>query len=295
MQNCSIQNYNFINISKNKKYNYSTFKSIAITDTVTFSSNSHIKKAPKKIFRDIIIKPFTLAGWLSDIFRREISEEEATKLLAQYKKLIFIENKEEYIKQLFNQLKKDFGWENIDFTYQLCKSNVDGNSMVNGGFRPLFPVVKSLPDRDFTIEKFIPEIIVLRTDMNKKDIFITLFHEFQHCKQHELAYRIDKKKFIDALIKNRFAKIEKTQEIVDIIDKYKAGINKYYAPEWDKMPPLQKNSKEYKLGLKYINNIANYIYIDENKKEYRKQVLERDAGIVDLLAGWIYKKALKSK
>ena len=54
------------------------------------------------------------------------------------------------------------------------------------------------------------------------------------------------------------------------------------------------NYNSYNIYIsKYIDNIANYIHLSQNPKEYRKQILEKEAGIADMLADWVYNKALK--
>ena len=73
------------------------------------------------------------------------------------------------------------------------------------------------------------------------------------------------------------------------------AINKYYAPVWDKLPLLRKGSKEYELGLKYLDNLANYITSSKDKKAYYKQILEKEAYNTSFLADCIYERALLRK
>ena len=271
-------------------------------DTVEFSANNKIQQNGMSTTTKALIGLATVgtliggyflhknmtspAKKLSKIFRREITSEEATQLMNRYKEIAKVENKEEYIKQMFKQLKKDYGWEGIDFTYNLNRTtNLTGGSV--GGFRPLSITGKTAPDGNYYIESFTPEIMEVCLNRSKEDIFATMVHEFQHCKQHEIAYRADKNKFIEAMIKKRLSP-EMTEEIA----MFKDAIDKYYAPVWDKLPALAKGSKEYELGLKYIDNIEHYVSASEDKIKYMQQLVEREAYSAGDKAKDIYKKAL---
>ena len=223
----------------------------------------------------------------SEIFRRDVSKDEAQKMVNNYKELLEIKDKEEFVKRMFDQIKKDYGWEGIDFTYKLNRTaNIEtgknGNAIV-GGFRPLGMVGKTLPNGDFIVDYFTPEIMEIALNRSKKDLFATIIHEFQHCKQHELAYRADKNKFIEAMLRKRLS-----PEMTEEITLFKDAINKYYAPIWDKLPALAKGSKEYELGLKYINEFEHYVGGLQDESKYMQQLVEKEARQAENKAKYIY-------
>lgn len=327
MTNDIVTNYIPYNMYQLYGYQYPTFKGTQIRqagvaqypaqtasgvnlnippDTFTFSANRQIEADTKKqglsttskLLVGTAIVGTLIGGYflhknmtspakkLSKVFRREVTSEEATQLMNRYKEIAKVENKEEYIKQMFNQLKKDYGWEGIDFTYNLNRSaNITGSTV--GGFRPLGMAGKALSNGDFVVDHFTPEVMEVCLNRSKKDIFVTMVHEFQHCKQHELAYRADKNKFIEAMIKKRLSP-EMTEEIA----MFKDSINKYYAPVWDKLPALSKGSKEYELGLKYIDNLEHYVSASENKTKYLQQLVEREAYSAEGKARDVFRKAI---
>ena len=190
---------------------------------------------------------------------------------------------------MFNQLKKDYGWEGINFTYKLHRTSKITTEKANvvGGYRPLGVTGKTLPNGDFIVDSFTPEIMEICLNNSRENIFATLVHEFQHCKQHELAYRTNKNKFIETLIRKQLS-----PELTEEIAMFKEGINKYYAPVWDKLPVLTKGSKDYKLGLKYIDNIEHYVGASQDKSKYFLQLIEREAYNAEIKAKDVYRKCI---
>ena len=329
MTNYTVTNYSPYNMYRLYGYQYPAFKGTQIRqqsgvtqpvqavsgvnlnlppDTVSFSANRQIQADTKKqglsttskLLVGTAIVGTLIGGYflhknmtspakkLSKIFRREVTSEEATQLMNRYKEIAKVENKEEYIKQMFNQLKKDYGWEGIDFTYNLNRTtNLSGGSV--GGFRPLSTIGKTASDGNYYIDKFTPEVMEVCLNRSKEDIFATMVHEFQHCKQHEIAYRADKNKFIEAMIRKRLS-----PEMKEEIAMFKEAIDKYYAPVWDKLPAIQKGSKEYNMGLRYIDNLEHYISASEDKVKYMQQLVEREAYSAGDKAKDIYRKALSN-
>ena len=54
------------------------------------------------------------------------------------------------------------------------------------------------------------------------------------------------------------------------------------------MPKLKKESKEYELGMKYIDNKANYVQPTVNDSKYREQIIEKEAFSVSDMSDEIY-------
>lgn len=203
----------------------------------------------------------------SEIFRRDVSKDEAQKMVNNYKELLEIKDTEEFCKKAFEQVKKDYGYENIPIKFQ----NFTTKKNIIGACNTLHQRIEANYN-------------------NNKQFLGTLIHEFQHLKQHEYAYRTDKKMYIEALYK-RILKTEtnyidetlklnnlpkNTMNINNIEtatkDTIKNGLNNLFGSKQN----FDKNSEYYKQGLKYIDNEANYI--DSTKgKEYFEQLVEKEA------------------
>lgn len=210
---------------------------------------------------------------LSEIFRKDIPKEEAEAMLKRYKELFKIQDKEEFIKQIYNQAKKDYGYEHLDLNYILSKGKViDGAKKAAGGFHPLGLDVNRNSLNNYAFD--------FAQDHSKESLFGIIMHELRHCKQHEIAYRTDKEKFMQVLLNAR------TQS-VGVRDAYKKGIEKIYSPVWDKLPKIQPGTKEYEQGMKYIDNIG--LYKNGDESGYLSQILETDARDTETKAKKIYK------
>ena len=55
----------------------------------------------------------------SEIFRKDISKEEAEKLVNNYKEIFKIDNVDDFCTKIFEQVKKDYGFGNINIKYRL--------------------------------------------------------------------------------------------------------------------------------------------------------------------------------
>lgn len=122
-----------------------------------------------------------------------------------------------------------------------------------------------------------------------KSYFSSLFHETRHVKQYEIIYRTDKEAFVqtltdkfidngngimyqDMLRANGGNKSKTIQEV-------KQALREQLDCFWGGLTPFEKNSAEYKEGLRLIDGIKNYKFYGDchSNTEYRNQIIEYDA------------------
>lgn len=245
----------------------------------------------------------------SEIFRRDVTKEEAHNLIKKYKEIFKIEDADEYCKKMFEQIKKDYGYEKSNIVLEIHKLK-DNNTVkdlgawVTGrGAMELYPVV---PDSGKISLEY------------RKTLFGTIMHEFQHVKQTEYAYRTNMEKLAEAVFKNEFkgedtitklkeilnnsiklksvaehwkkseeltrlklqellTKAENGEEIVlhmnSDINKIKTSLNRVFG----NFEQFTNDSDKYKQGIRYIDNKKNYIRPEKDRKGYIEQLLENEA------------------
>ena len=247
----------------------------------------------------------------SEIFRRDVSKDEAQKMADRYKEILKESDVDSLCSKLFNQVKKDYGYENINIKLDIDKITEEARKKEAGGGWILNKARVTLRPYCVNGQKM--------TASDKKQILNTLMHEFQHVKQAEIAYRTNAEKYIQIIRKNNELptgdKLKKELEEMKAIlkddgrlktwarernqtveqlktDINKALNNKDYSAFinfnekecrqnlenlFGKYPKLKINSEEYKKGEKYLENEANYISAYDNETGYLEQILEKEA------------------
>ena len=266
----------------------------------------------------------------SEIFRKEISAEESKNLIKQYQEVFKINDKDEFCKKLYEQIKKDYGYEKLDIplVFEKFEAREDGKIAVahwnhfNGNVAINTEFLDSLP-RNLKFK-------------DKEEIMQAITHELQHTKQGEYAFRTNSTEYLDLtmsdqrapeyllwLFENHRNKVANsliqsnkniTKENVDaIIDKHiKKLKDGTYKSDNDVMETIasiiedrrkpankifggfdkfSKDSENYQQGLKYLDAQKNYSNVDMNI--YDNSILEKEAfGTADKLQDLI--KHLKS-
>ncbi len=246
----------------------------------------------------------------SEIFRRDVSKDEAEKLVKKYEELLNIEDTEEFCKKAFEEVKKDYGYENIPITLKINKVK-DVNGAGDAGWDSEIGIINInlLTDR-FTEKVFEKNRRGRKCELQK------IIHEFQHVKQDEIAYRTSRDGIAEAihetrgnmqnlkanaqsLLNGKKYKLEQQAKEMNIsveelrkrlecaiknIDDKKYGNVPFDKDKrivlddfFEKLPKFDKNSNEYKLGLKYIDSTKNYVKSANNRKGYHSQILENEA------------------
>lgn len=142
----------------------------------------------------------------SEIFRREVSASETETLVKRYKELYKIDKPDEFIKKAFEQVKKDYGYENakIDCSIHFYSLKSLFEQLTRN--KQLFRVGETRPinlEMCITVLGRKPEQKL--KSVHKTHILNILFHEFKHLQQYEYCYHKDKnqlfKTFWNELIK----------------------------------------------------------------------------------------------
>ena len=106
--------------------------------------------------------------------------------------------------------------------------------------------------------------------LSQKEIFKAMFHEFTHAKQHEMCYRTDPKALIDALVEARLSGLKNESAYAQIVDEYITAFKENYQKVWDRLPKIDKSSKEYEKVKKYLEEIRQYETTGSTKEQRQK-------------------------
>jgi len=276
--------------------NFSAVSTTTPNDSTHFSSNSKQKKENfwQKNWGKILLGALTIGTgaivtkgklWskpvsfekvqtnLAEIFgKKDLSKEETQKLLQTYKDIYKIKDKEEFIKKLFVQVKKDSGYgdnKKIYLTINDKKTSlldVIKKKSISGGFR--------METGEFTIYK----------ESLKQDIFPVMVHEFRHVKQGEFKFRSiaarktsleyyvenAKKTIPEICKKNLNAVIKETKKLVNEIFERRKSI-------YGNLPKFKEGSPEDIIGGKYEDAFLNYVTPDKSVKKYKNNIMEQEA------------------
>lgn len=215
---------------------------------------------------------------LSEILGKDLSKEEAEKILSKYRGICNESSMEEYLNKLFKEVKKDCGYEDLDLVLKIEKLK-DGSFQtfnehsVNGG--------AGCVNKEITLYPRTSNNSLSRKD--RRTLFGTTWHEFKHVKQNEQAYRADSKALIDAYVqrleKNHPEFIEEMMKenkcsredaLKDIYEEIGNNLESLFG----KYEKYAIGSPEYEKGLKYIENELNYV---KDGPEYYTQLVEKEA------------------
>jgi len=231
----------------------------------------------------------------SEIFRKDVSKEEAQKMVDKYKEIFEIKDKDKFIEKCFKQVKSDYGYENIDISIdKLSKEAIEEakkrGKELSGGFNPLSVTFKDYHGAKYDGTEMIlgTKAVVVDPSKSKQEIFKSIVHELRHAKQHEMCYRLDKNKFFDAIKEARMGGCKNESWYNDICNEYISKLNEVYAKTWDKLPQLEKGTNEYNLALKYIEELRNYTGGAENFEKYKEQLIEQEAHVTAPFVQEIY-------
>ena len=225
---------------------------------------------------------------LSEIFEREISAGDAKEITDRYKKILEVKDDKEYLEKLFSQLKKDFGLER-----STIKLNIENFSRKKA---PNWAAMLSDTGVVLTVRTIDGKFA------SRKNLFSTLFHEFTHRKQDDIAIATNLAEYEDAIASKKLREYSKRQIKKhggpEAVKKWlKERGREIMEPEFKRVQEergqLPKDSDLYKRGLRYIDGLRNYIKESElksNPEAYRNNVLELEAYRAGDLATEIYEK-----
>lgn len=136
----------------------------------------------------------------SEIFRRDVSKEEAQKMVKEYKDVFTTKEKDDFVKKIFEQIKKDYGYQDKKLPLKL--ENLGGEDkngrIVYAHWNPFFSNIAMNTE----VLKNMPQKL---TKKNQNTICDYLIHEFQHVKQSEIAYRTNPKRYLNHISNDKSA------------------------------------------------------------------------------------------
>ena len=214
----------------------------------------------------------------SEIFRKNIGVDEAQKMASRYKEIFKIKDNKEFQNTLFEQVKKDYGLENT--AYELSIEKLRKHE--SGHFSP-FGKIKFLDKEGMTTVNFDSKGCIAVDEVHAKSreaFFSTIIHELNHAKQFEIAYKTDSVKALNSYfsrleIELPFINELKQQKNFDLISELTKVTKEFLGTT--PANSLKMGTKEYELGLKYINGNKNYIQADKNPKGYVEQFVEKES------------------
>lgn len=216
-----------------------------------------------------------------EVFMRDnITKDETIKILKRYKEIEKIKDKEKYAKAVFEEAKKNFGFEN----------------------KPISFMIKDLPDSKAWggCSKFNDFIETDLKKGNREGLLEHIHHEFRHAKQHEITFNqfpeyaeeLFMKKFIfsDEFIEIGTDEMHKlSREWVlngakpddgiysRLKNEYKNEVQKLIKNYIGDLSPDNVPQKYKEFAKKCQENQRNYIDIDKDEEKYLKQFVEEDA------------------
>lgn len=255
-----------------------------------------------------------LAKDFSEIFRRDVSKDEVSSMLKEYKELFKINDQKEFCQKAFEQVKKDYGYKDLDIKLTLNETTdgmFGGRWYSNGLAFEVF-------------DKKIMEVMGNEFNNKTKAAFLKIFfHEFQHAKQTEYGVRTSLDKYIKALtteeIVNRnyssmiqqiladknlleqraimancsaeefkqflinslqVIKTKGYKEVPELAAETQQGekvVRQRLEDLFGKFEKFKPETKEYKQGEKYIEEFGQYIEANENINKYKTQLIEQEA------------------
>lgn len=254
-------------------------------DSTSFTSKQNKKKSfLQKHFGEILIGVGVLAAgvfltkgklWgkpnfakvqknFAEIFgKKNLTKEETEKLIQKYREIYNIKDKDEFIRQAFNQIKKDFGYENTSITLNICHKRIKSKSSLGAS-------------GSYNIQNI--KIYAKRT---RARILDTIAHEFKHMKQFESMYRADSKKCTQIVIDmyNLTTSAELKEIYAENPKKFNEVVEEFFLKkDFGHLPKFKEGSPEYAQSENYFEAKMNYSKDKAGKnKDYRSNLLEQES------------------
>lgn len=197
------------------------------------------------------------------IFRRNFSKESSEQMLQKYKEIYQIEDKNEFIKKAFKQVKKDYGYETIDLELKIHDSPAQvGTAKASGAY--------------------YPDFIFISSNSEKENILGRLAHEFNHIRQDEYVYRLGHDIWVDATMQKAILRTTQLEGASSLstrrLNELKNEVNRlsgYMKNRFGYWPKLKEGTPEYIQAEKYLEaKKLNSPYVSES---YANNLLEQES------------------
>lgn len=269
----SVQRYNRVYSMNQRNFaNGNTYINYSVPFTSQSEDEVSIKSSLKdKLENRLKDKSEKVQKNFAEIFGKEnLTKEETEKLVQEYKELFKIKDEDEFTKQAFIQMKKDFGYEYSNIKLKINNDNIMRNliknhGMVEGGFQ------------------FLNHITV-NSKNNKDIILMNLAHEFNHMRQAEYMFRTDKDrciKHITELLIEFDPKIKNMHD--ENPEEFNKSIEEFLNEMFNSPSEFIKGSPEYIQGQKYFEANSTYLNDKKNLKDYQNNLLEKESSHVGKL------------
>ncbi|MBR1460006.1 hypothetical protein IJ596_00025 [bacterium] len=208
------------------------------------TAQSAVQRA-QKVFRNVFM-------------RDNISLEETTQMIKRYKEIEQIPDKQEYIQALFNEAKKNYGFEKGSLH---CKF-INDSSKIGG---------KHYDSRDY---------IEINLAHSRDKMLEYIHHELKHAKQCYCAFNYDAEAAVKAVMEHDYNSVlNGTSELSDIL-KPMYGKYKNFEEFYSNMQPVKENILDVvrnKFGLKEFSKDL----IPETQYEYAQKCIQAIKTTVD--------------
>lgn len=216
---------------------------------------------------------------LSSIFEkiRSISKAEAEAMARRYKEILKTEDDTEYTTKLFEQVKQDFGYGD---NKNICLTIEDNPEFTNyGSFNQDTGELK------------------IRKNLSRLNIFETMFHEFTHVKQLEIAFRAKgaKKRIEESYI--RLFQRERPEAYRSDPEPALAVAREEADKDFEQRKRVFGDLPEFKdesmlniWGRHYSEADINHVRPEVDYDKYRRNLLEQQAFKNGELAGEIFRQ-----
>ncbi len=195
--------------------------------------------------------------------RDNISREETIEMLERYKEIKKIPDKEEYLKAMFKEAKRNFGFENADINLYLNEGKINGKYQILGNTNSLcgfIEITKTQP-RDKAAD--------------------SIHHEMRHMKQVYLGFNANPEQYVKNILISQLNSKGKDEDFIkrvmtpDYIKDNINGIKQYMKIDNPSVENIPEKDREF--ALKLLKESGNYISSEADHEGYMSTLEERDA------------------
>lgn len=211
-----------------------------------------------KVFKN----PFNgIKNNFSQIFGRELSNQEVVQLCQKYKNIFREQDNLKFLSNLYMQAMRDFGINPNKLQFKLC--NVHPSN------------VASVTKEGHIFNLYVGNGACLNNPENRIKAMNAIFHELTHLKQNMIAYGTNSEAYIEAIarysLKKGYYQGKNLGEVKEII---KTNVQRGVLTD---AVNINLHSEMGQKGLKYINGNLNYISSSECQLQYMEQLIEKEA------------------
>ena len=217
-----------------------------ITEKVTEHNQKKEIKELNKTCERLIDNLKETQKTFQDVFmRKDITEHETLEIIKRYHDIEILGitgTKEDYINALFDEAKRNYGFENLPNDLKIVNGAIGDNQKTLGATNPL---------GDITI----------RGDLTRKLTFNTIHHELRHVKQNQYAFNYDPEEYVRL---SQPRNMEIPLEVFEVAYGCK--------------PDISNIEPEYlEFAKKSMDSKATYCSANNSENEYLSQWCEEDA------------------